>query len=491
VREVDSVGSLMCSAAFTVALVATLLPGWSRAGFLSDSDRVRLLATPTIDRPVVDAFAFRDRVEVFVFLGGTNHGERIDTMIRGVPTVDLEQLHSYQSIPAFTARVTSRGLARLLDREESLRVSLEVEITSQLAQAIPLVGMDQLHATGLTGSGVRIAVLDTGIDTDHPDLEDAILDERCFCEGAAGPSGCCPNGFETQSGPQSAEDDHGHGTRMSGVLTSAGLVAPIGGAPDAKLIPVKVLPASGPGSGGDLVAALDWILSERPDITVVNLSLGGGLYAGDCDDADAFTLALAAAIDGLYDRGTLVVAGAGNNGSGTAMIAPACIMRAISVGAVWDDFVGSRTYFGCTDATTAPDQVACWSNSSATTDVFAPGGMMGTSTLGGGLAHHAGTSYATPVVAACAALLQAEFAGASAAQITTAVTTSPVLVVDDTNGLAFPRLDCPAAVQALAPPVPLLPDGGWRLAAALLVAAAFITSLRRREQRTARPPTCE
>jgi len=481
----------MRPAAIAVALVALMLAGGSRAGFLSESQRQRLLATPAVDRAVVEAFDARGRVEVFVFLGSGYDGGRIDALLRGVPSADLTRRHRFRRVPAFTASVTSRGVLRLLDREAALRVSLDVAIEPQLLEALPLVGIDQLHAIGRTGAGVHIAVLDTGIDTDHPDLVGALLDERCFCEGAAGPAGCCPNGLDTDSGPGSAEDDHGHGTRMSGVLASAGVVASVGGAPDANLIAVKVLPGSGSGSGGDLVAGLDWVLSDRPDVGVVNLSLGGGLYAGDCDDADAFTLALATAIDGLYQRGTLVVAGAGNSGSGTQMIAPACVQHAVSVGAVWDDYLGPQTWLGCTDATTAPDQVACWSNSSTTTDVFAPGGITGTSSLGGGLAYLVGTSYATPVVAACAALLLAEFPEASAAATTTALTTSPVLVVDDTNGLAFPRLDCPAARQTLAPPVPLFPAGGGRELLVLLLAGVGVTAVRLLGRRTARLPRCE
>jgi subtilisin family serine protease len=195
-------------------------------------------------------------------------------------------------------------------------------------------------------------------------------------------------------------------------------------------------------------------------------------------------------IEGLHDRETLVIAGAGNNGSGSAMIAPACIGNVVSVGAVWDGILGSRTHFGCTDATTAPDQVTCWSNSSTTTDVFAPGGMMLSSTLGGGQTNRAGTSYATPVVAARGALLQAAFPWALAATITAALKTSPVLVVDATNGLAFPRLDCPAAVQNVSAPVPSVPSGAWLVASAVLVAWLGFSALRRRERRTATPPKC-
>lgn len=92
---------------------------------------------------------------------------------------------------------------------------------------------------GVTGAGVRVAVLDTGIDTDHPDLISDIAAQHCFCSGLL--FGCCPNlGNEDVS----AEDDQGHGTSVAGIITSAGVQAPLGVAPDAKIVAVKAGPDS-------------------------------------------------------------------------------------------------------------------------------------------------------------------------------------------------------------------------------------------------------
>ncbi|MGH7337747.1 MAG: S8 family serine peptidase, partial [Myxococcota bacterium] len=165
------------------------------------------------------------------------------------------------------------------------------------------------------------------------------------------------------------------------------------------------------------------------------------------------------------------------------MILPACLAKAVSVGAVWDANVGAQTFFGCTDATTAADQVACWSNSSTTTDVFAPGALMTSSLLGGTSIALAGTSYATPIVAACAATLSAAHPTATPDQLTAALRTASVTVVDATNGLSFPRLDCAAAKAALFPAIPSLSRDAWRYLALLLLAAAGVVlplSARRR-----------
>jgi subtilisin family serine protease len=218
------------------------------------------------------------------------------------------------------------------------------------------------------------------------------------------------------------------------------------------------------------------VLQFQPEVSVVNLSFGFGLYAGDCDAADATAMALASAIDAFYDAGIVTVAGAGNNQSGTGMIVPACLSRAVSVGAVWDANLGPQTFFGCTDATTAADLVACWSNSSTTTDLFAPGGRIRSSLLGGTTVALAGTSYATAIVSACAATLMGAHPNATPQDITDALRSSPVSVVDATNGRSFPRLDCLAADEFLgASSVPSLTRGAWLVLLLALVGAALLS----------------
>ena len=87
------------------------------------------------------------------------------------------------------------------------------------------------------------------------------------------------------------------------------------------------------------------------------------------------------------------------------MTVPACIANLISMGAVWDANVGSQTVAGCTDSTTAADQVTCFSNSNSSTDLFAPGGRIMSSSIGGGVSVLSGTSQAVPMASACAALM--------------------------------------------------------------------------------------
>jgi hypothetical protein len=207
----------------------------------------------------------------------------------------------------------------------------------------------------------------------------------------------------------------------------------------------------------DIVAGLDWVHSNRPDVDIVNMSLGTfALFSGTCDTAAAFTIALNTAVNNLHNNGVPVFASSGNEGSGTLMTAPACVTNAISVGAVWDGNVGSRTILGCTDATTTADQVTCFSNSNSVTDLFAPGAPTTSAGVGGGTSTFFGTSQASPLAAACAALLLEAEPGLSSAETRAAIKTSPVPVTDATNGLSFPRLDCEEALECASIPATTL-----------------------------------
>jgi len=356
--------------------------------------------------------------------------------------------YQYRSINALAGDVSESGLARLLDHSSVLRVDLDERTYAMLSQAVPLSRLDLVQDQGFTGQGVTVAVIDTGYDTNHPDLLDDLVEERCFCSFGGG---CCPNGQPTQTGPGSAEDGNGHGTNVSGIITSAGIIAPEGGAPNAGIVALKTLSDGGVGNVSDDIAALDFIITQQTDVDLVNMSLGTGtLFSGECDQTNAVTQAYAAAFGTLRASNVRVFAASGNESSGSQMPAPACVADAISVGAVYDANIGGPINFsGCTDATTAADKVTCFSNSNATTDLFAPGGPTTSAGVGGGTSTFFGTSQASPLATACAALLLEADPTATAEELEAALNASPTFVTDATNGLSFPRVDCKAALDVL------------------------------------------
>lgn len=357
---------------------------------------------------------------------------------------------SFARLPLVAGIADPDAVRRIAARPEVRRVGLDGPVRGQLVESVPLIDADRAADAGYDGSGVTVAVIDSGIDTDHPDLAGALVAEACFC---ARGGGCCPAGGTQQGGAGSAEDDHGHGTHISGALASAGFVAGTGAAPGAGIVAVKVLDATNSGLTSDVVAALDWILDQRPDVDLVNLSLSGGtLYAGDCDDADADAIAFATALDALRAAGVLAFSSSGNDGSTSAMRAPACVDSVVAVGGVWDAELGPFNFGAiCSEPTTGPDRILCLSNRNAETDLLAPGALLVSDRPGGSTIPALGTSQAVPLATGCAALLlQAAPSLGPAALRDTLVATGRPVVDPASGGATFPRVDCLAAVRSVA-----------------------------------------
>jgi subtilisin family serine protease len=284
------------------------------------------------------------------------------------------------------------------------------------------------------------------------------------------------------SGPGSAEDDGGHGTGVAGIITSGGVVAPLGVAPDAGIVAVKVLNATGNGLDSSIDMGLDWVLTNHAafGIRVVNLSFGDGGEYADETVAPCAGDPTATAIAGLVAAGVTVFAASGNEGHDAGISSPACVAGAIAVGGVYDAFLGPISWCGstcseilCTDLT-APDVFACHSNSDEILDVLAPEWRATTSARGGGTTNAAGTSAAAPYAAAEAALLLDADPALTPAAIRSLLMAHGPLVTNPANGLAFRRSDVAAAVAAiLGPsPVPAVSPGGAALLALAIVGIA-------------------
>lgn len=345
---------------------------------------------------------------------------------------DFGTKQAYRAIPALAGTVTNAGLAKLLANPNVVRIDLDVGGTGSLANSVPLIDADEWHAHGSTGDNVVVAVLDTGLDTDHDDLADDLIHQECFLDddGAIDGVGRCPNGSDRQSGAGAAESGLDHGVMTTGIVTSRGTVSSVGVAPDAEIVAIKVLDDTPPAGTffffSEIVAALDFIINNRPDVKVINMSLGTyALFAGDCDNATAYNMTGAAAINTLRATGVISFAASMNNGSGTQMASPACIANVVSVGA--------------TDNT---DTVASFTNSNATLDIMGPGVQITSTGLANGTATGSGTSFASPHAAGCAALFIEAGVATTPDQIEARLEVSPVQVTDPKNGLTFPRIDC-------------------------------------------------
>ncbi|MFA5589461.1 MAG: S8 family serine peptidase [Lysobacteraceae bacterium] len=411
-----------------------------------------------LDEGVLEALAARGEVRVLVLPEAWPDGgpravtvrEQVDALLAEVPGLGARVERRFESFPGFAARVDASILQALRERGGAIRVGLDEGGSGDLIQSVPLAGVTPVHLAGLTGAGRKVVILDSGLRLDHQSFAGRIVAEACFC------TNCCPNGQSTQFGAGAAIDGHGHGTNVAGIAAGAAGVAgvPRGVASSADIVAVRVLDNNNSFCcTSDIVAALEWVRLNHPDATVINASLGtNARYAGNCDNAASFTIAFASVLDPLRAGGILTSVSSGNNGSSTEMQVPACVSSALAVAAVYDANVGSHTFGSvCTDATTAADQMACFSNLSTTTDLLAPGARVTAAGRGSSssTSTFSGTSMAAPMVAGCIALLKEAMPTATPAAIETALEASPVRISRTALSQEYPRLDCADALQRL------------------------------------------
>ena len=381
------------------------------------------------------------------------HGSaHVIVMMRGTTTPalnsdDFSFTARWHRIRAFAGVARASAIDKLATDDSVESVELDLPGAGDLAQSLPMIGGDVVHAMGYTGKGVTVAILDSGIDVTHPDLAGRIVDQQCFCVN--GSTGCCPNGSASQSGSGAAVDDNGHGTNVAGIVASKGTVASIGVAPDVKLVGVKVLDRNNGFSGlSQVISGLEWVLDNHPEVRVINASLGTfTLYNGYCDQSSP---AIGAVIDQLRANGTLLFVSSGNQASSTAMGSPACNQRTMSVGAVYDGNDGSITFpTVCTDGTTMADQITCFTNSNVTLDLLGPGAVITSTGRGGGLSSYIGTSQASPHCAGAAAILLEVQPKLTPDEIESLLKATGKPIFDSRNGVTTPRLDLLAAVQSV------------------------------------------
>lgn len=402
-------------------------------------------------------------------------------LLQTVTPAEFQLYRQYQALPGLAGTVTAAGLAKLRASPLVRAIQLDHPGGAHLQESLPAIGGDVVHNSyGITGRGVTVAVLDSGIDTDHPDLANDLVAQHCFTNGTCPPS----NGSQGSN----AEDENGHGTHVAGVITSNGTVSGQGIAPSAKIVAVRVLDKSGSGYVSDWVAGLDWVRTQlvTTPVQVVNLSLGTfALYPDNCDKQEPL---LAAAVAQLRAKGVTLFASSGNQGAAMRIAAPACNSGVIAVGATYDGNVGRQpptgtyqTLFGsnwpaCSDETTLRT-ITCFTNSNQHLDLLAPGAPILSTYLGGKTALYWGTSQASPTAAGVAALLLEKRPGLPPAELETILKNSGTPVTDPSNGLAFPLLNALAAIKAITPISPTAITVSGALTGVTNVAYGFVATV--------------
>ncbi|GAA4578547.1 S8 family serine peptidase [Micromonospora coerulea] len=293
------------------------------------------------------------------------------------------------------------------------RVWLDGRVHADLEHSVPQIGAPAAWAAGRDGTGVRVAVLDTGVDAGHPDLAGRIAEAQDF------------------SGSGSARDGHGHGTHVASTIAGSGAASNElrkGVAPGAQLLIGKVLDNNGSGYGSDIIAGMEW--AAHSGAKVVSMSLGGD----PTDGTDPMSLAVN---DLTAETGTLFVIAAGNFGQARSVGAPGAASAALTVGAVdrddnLADFSSRGPRLG--DNGLKPELTAPGVGIVA---ARAAGTTMGTA-VDDAYTRASGTSMATPHVAGAAAILAQEHPDWTAGKLKDALVSTtkanPALTVFEQGG---------------------------------------------------------
>ncbi len=281
-------------------------------------------------------------------------------------------IHTFEIIPVVAIRLPAASVLQakgLLQGIPGLRYVEPNGTVQALGQIVPW-GVERVGApdawersTGITGTGVKVAILDTGI-ADHEDLN--VL-----------------GGTNTIDGGNSYNDGHGHGTHVAGTVAALNNeIGVVGVAYDAHLYAVKVLDDGGGGTWLSVSQGIEWAVTNNMD--VINMSLGGSQHSDTLEDACQFA----------YDEGLVVVAAAGNSGNPPGN----------------GDNVGYPARFDTVIAVAASDQNdnrARWSSTGPDVELIAPGVGVLSTVPEDEYASYSGTSMASPHVAGVAALVLA------------------------------------------------------------------------------------
>jgi len=450
-----------------------IAPETVTAPFLEGKTKTRVIVTlrePTGFRRSHDLRRKEERIKLSEVVRDVQN-----RFLTGLDTKEVGLTNRFTYLFGFSAELSLEGLRQLEGAADVASIEEDGILYPHLAQGIPLMNASAVRNSH-NGSGVSIAICDTGIDYRHPRLG-----------GGGFPNSKVIGGYDCGDNDNDPMDAHGHGTACAGI--AAGDLGTfgdyIGGtAYNAKLYAVKIaFGSSGTAFSSDMIEGWEWCITHQNDdpdnpILIISTSFGGSKFSNYCDsDAPAMTIAAANAVA----AGITIFASAGNDGYCGAMGWPACISHVISVGAVYDAAFGPNyscvSIDSCADKLptsgcstgwyaiddTVEDMVASYSNSAFFLGVFAPCNAAYTTDIlaaggyspGDYYSNFGGTSAAAPYSAGAAACLQSAskaISGSflSASEVRAALFNTGDLITDaKIPSVARPRINLGNAVDTL------------------------------------------
>ncbi len=253
---------------------------------------------------------------------------------------------------------------------------------------------DDAHKRGITGRGVTVAVMDTGIIL-HPDFDHRILDFTDFTQGRT-----------------KAYDDNGHGCHVAGIIAGSGKISRgtyMGMAPECSLFVMKVLDRKGNGNTAQVLRAIDFVIENREkyNIRILNISVG---MLPSADEAEKKNLM--DAVKKAWNHGIVVVAAAGNNGPDkNSVTIPGQCKSIITVGSI-DDYVKSKRGLKNGYSGRGPTESCV-----VKPEILAPGTAIKSCSARGGYEIKSGTSMSAPIISGAIALLLQKYPNMTPAQV--------------------------------------------------------------------------
>lgn len=332
----------------------------------------------------------------------------------------VDEGQNFRLFNATAMRMRQQDIANLSQDDLVEYIWSDWPMHAFLDTSVPKINVPVLQKQGLLGTGIKLAVIDTGIDPVHPDFAGRIVARASFISGE--------------------DDDNGHGTHVASIAAGNGNASQgkyRGVAPEASLYIAKVLDKKGDGFMSTVMAGIEWAVEQG--VQVINLSLGGG-PAGDGTDP------LSILCDAVVERGIVVLATAGNSGPGDQTIgSPGSARDVITIGAASDtDRIANFSSRGPTvDGRTKPDLVlpgvgiiAAQAAGTEAGEVIVPG-----------YVSLQGTSMATPHVAGVACLCLEANPDLSPVQIKQIFQQATVNLNAPANAQGTGRLDAQVALE--------------------------------------------
>lgn len=245
--------------------------------------------------------------------------KQIKQLLSPYPDLALRYIFK-EAFTGFSVKGTPESIKKLTATKPILNVSEVNEYHAEMAENVKIIGGEEIRGffdskhNRLTGKGVKVGVIDTGIDYSHPDLRRSFGGGRDIVDGDSDP-------METKSNSDPAKATI-HGTHVAGIIAGNGKIQ--GVAPEATIIAYRALGPGGAGTTEQVLAAIEQAIKDKVDI--VNLSLGNDVNGPD--------LPISLALNRAVEKGIVAVAAAGNSGPNVWTVgAPGTASKAISVGA--------------------------------------------------------------------------------------------------------------------------------------------------------------